>query len=107
MFSKLFKKQDINEGIDDYKRTGGAVLLDVRTKDEYRYGHVPGSQNLDVGMINTAPSIISDKQTPIFVYCQSGARSARAANELKRMGYSNIKDIGGISSYKGAIEKDG
>ena len=41
----LFKQPDINQGVQDYKNAAGAVLLDVRTPQEYREGHIPGSQN--------------------------------------------------------------
>ena len=101
----LFKREDINVGVDESKTTSGAMLLDVRTKDEYRNGHVPGSKNIDVGEIEKASSLIGDKATPLFVYCLSGARSGRAVNALKGMGYTNVKNIGGINSYNGPVEK--
>ena len=47
-----------------------------------------------------ATSIISDKKKPLFVYCRSGARSAKAVEILKRMGYTNVNDIGGILDYR-------
>ena len=101
----LFKREDINVGVDESKTTSGAMLLDVRTKDEYRNGHVPGSKNIDVGEIEKASSLIGDKATPLFVYCLSGARSGRAVSALKGMGYTNVKNIGGINSYNGPVEK--
>lgn len=104
MFGFL-KREDINVGVDESKATEGAVLLDVRTKDEYRGGHVPGSKNIDVGEIEKATSVVGDKATPLFVYCLSGARSGRAVSALKSMGYSNVKNIGGINSYTGPVEK--
>lgn len=101
----FFKREDINVGVDESKTTSGAMLLDVRTKDEYRNGHVPGSKNIDVGEIEKASSLIGDKATPLFVYCLSGARSGRAVSALKGMGYTNVKNIGGINSYNGPVEK--
>lgn len=101
----LFNRADINSGVQEYMQTENAVLLDVRTDGEYREGHVPGSINLDVNNINNAPSVITDKQTPIFVYCYSGSRSAGATSALKAMGYANVKNIGGISGWRGKIER--
>lgn len=46
-----------------------------------------------------------DKSTPLFLYCRSGARSAQATNQLQRAGYSNVKNIGGIVNYSGAVER--
>lgn len=104
MFGFL-KQGNINKGIEEFGATSGAVLLDVRTREEYRGGHVPGSQNIDVSEIEKAASLITDKATPLFVHCLSGARSGRAVGILKSMGYTNVKNIGGISSYKGPVEK--
>lgn len=103
MFGFL-KREDINSGVEECKATEGAVLLDVRTKDEYMGGHVPGSKNIDAYNIKAIASVVSDKATPLFVHCLSGARSSRAVSELKSMGYTNVKNIGGISSYKGPVE---
>lgn len=105
MFLDLLKKQDINRGLDEFKTVNGAVLLDVRTSAEYREGHVPGSKNIDVAEIGNAIAVIEEKTAPIFVCCLSGARSARAVSALKSMGYTNAKNIGGISAYSGQVEK--
>lgn len=104
-FFDLLKRADINAGAEEYRKTEHAVLLDVRTGEEYDEGHIPGSRNLDVSSIHTAPEMIADKQTPIFVYCRSGARSSRAVAALKNMGYSGVTDIGGILGYRGPIER--
>ena len=45
-FFDLFKQSNINQGIEEYKRTGDAVLLDVRTPQEYQEGHIPESKNV-------------------------------------------------------------
>ena len=95
---------DINQAVMESLHTPGAILLDVRTPQEYREGHLPGSRNLPLQSIGDADGMISDEDTPIFVYCQSRARSSRAAIALREMGYSNIKDLGGITAYKGNLE---
>lgn len=104
-FFDFLKGPDINEGVKEYSETNGAVLIDVRTPEEYREGHIPESMNIPLQSINKVTRIIDDKSTPIFVHCLSGARSRQATNILKQLGYTNVKNIGGISSYKGKIER--
>ena len=48
---------------------------------------------------------VADLDTPLFVYCHSGARSREAVSMLERMGYSKAKNIGGITAYKGEVER--
>lgn len=100
-FFDLFKKTDINEGVVQYKNTKNAVLLDVRSAEEYAQGHIPGSRNIDVQSITKAKNEIRDLQTPLFVYCHSGARGGSAVSILKSMGYTNVNNIGGIMGYAG------
>ena len=99
----LFSRKDINEGVVQYRKEDNAVLLDVRTKEEFSEGHIEGSLNLPIGEIDRAATLIPDKSVPIYVYCRSGNRSARAAAYLKGNGYTSVYDIGGILSYKGKI----
>ena len=102
-FLSFLQTKDINSGVRSFLSTEGAMLLDVRTPEEYAEGHIEGSKNIPLQSIERTESVIKDKSTPIFVYCRSGARSARAANILKRMGYTNVEDIGGIMSYRGKV----
>ncbi len=99
----LFKTKDINVGVRDFRSTEGAVLLDVRTPEEYAEGHIEGSINLPLQSIEQAERVIKDSDTPLFVHCRSGGRSAEATSVLKRMGYTNVEDIGGIMSYSGKV----
>ena len=99
------KQVDINAGIEEYKNTKGAVLVDVRTPDEYRQGYIPGSKNVPLQQFTAITSVVEDKSTPLFVYCHSGARSRRAATAFERMGYANVKNIGGIISYRGDLKR--
>ncbi len=101
----LFGGTDINQGLKEYENTAGAVLLDVRTPQEYKDGHVPGSKNVPLQSIREAKAVIGRTDTPVFVYCLSGGRSRQAAGMLERMGYDNVKNIGGISAYKGKVER--
>lgn len=96
-------KPEINAGIELWKETSGAILLDVRTEDEYKEGHIEGSLNHPLEKITTIEAVLPDKETPLFVHCLSGARSARACAWLKQHGYTNVTNIGGIRDFKGAI----
>ena len=95
---------DINQAVKEYHEVAGAVLLDVRMPEEYQGGHIPGSKNVPLYTIEKVVRAVSEKNTPIFVYCHSGARSAQAVTMLRRMGYSSVKNIGGIVSYTGKVE---
>lgn len=98
------KELDINKGLEQWKGTPGAVLLDVRTEEEFSDGRVPGSRNVPLPTIPTIEGIITDKDTPVFVYCLSGGRSNRAAAFMKKIGYTNVTNIGGIKDYTGELE---
>lgn len=104
-FFDFLKDPDINQGVKEYSVTDGAVLLDVRTPDEYRQGHIPGSKNVPLQSIDKVTVMINNKATPIFVHCLSGSRSRQAAAILQQMGYTNVKNIGGISAYAGKVER--
>lgn len=76
------------------------TLLDVRTPQEFKEGHIPGAKlmpNYDI--IVRAPIELPDKQALILVYCQSGSRSLMACRELTEMGYTNVVNIGGIMNW--------
>ncbi len=100
-----FKGPDINAGVELFKHTEGAILLDVRTKEEYVEGHIPGSINVPVEEIQNVEKKITDHSLPVFVYCLRGGRAANAVKEMKAMGYENVQSIGGISKYKGMTVK--
>ena len=104
-FFDLFKQPDVNQGVKKYQSTSGAVLLDVRTPAEYRSGHIPGSKNIPLQAIDKVASVAENKDTALYVYCQSGARSRQAAGVLKQMGYTNVNNIGGIAAYSGKVER--
>ena len=103
-FFDFLRGADIEQGIKEYSETRGAVLLDVRTPQEYRQGHIPGSKNVPLQEIDGVGSAAGGKDTPLFVYCHSGARSRQAVEILRRMGYLHIKNIGGIAAYTGKVD---
>lgn len=104
-FFDFMRGPGIDEGVKEYGETGGAILLDVRTPQEYGEGHIPGSRNVPLQEIGRINDVVSKKDTPLFVYCHSGARSRQAVEELRRMGYLHVKNIGGITAYTGKVER--
>lgn len=99
----LFRRSGMERGLQAYRETPGAILLDVRTSWEYDQGHIPGSQNIPLMSLSDMPEKIEDKETALFVYCQSGNRSRQAVGILEYMGYHNAFDIGGIADYSGEL----
>lgn len=93
--------KDINFGIDSWKATKGAILLDVRSREEYVQRHIAGSVNVPLDSLVNINSVITDKNVPIFIHCHSGARSAAAVSFLNGNGYKYVYNIGGINRYKG------
>lgn len=96
--------QDINDSVKAFKNEKSAVLLDVRTEEEYVEGHIEGSVNIPVQKLNEISMVVKNLSTPIYVYCHSGVRSATAAKELNKKGYSCVYDIGGIKDYKEEVK---
>lgn len=80
------------------------VMLDVRTQDEYTQGHISGSKNIPLGLIDARISDIQDrKSSPIILVCQSGNRSMQAARSLKKHGFEKIFNLsGGMHSWQQA-----
>lgn len=104
-FFDFLKGPDIDQGVQEFRETSGAVLLDVRTPQEYQEGHIPGSVNAPLQTLGGENTLPADLNTPLFVYCHSGARSGQAVRLLARMGYANVKNIGGIAAYTGKTER--
>ena len=76
------------------------VLLDVRTEPEYLARRIDGSLLIpDYAIRERAAAELPDKSALILIYCRSGRRSASAANELIRMGYTDVYDFGGIIEW--------
>ncbi len=75
----------------------GAVIVDVRTPDEYEDGHYPNAVNIPVGELLKRAAEIGPKDKAVLLYCESGSRSAMGARLLKTMGFSDVTNAGGIS----------
>ena len=78
----------------------GYIILDVREQDEYDAGHIPGAILIPYTQIEEkAAAMLPDKDQLILVYCRSGRRSKIAAEALAELGYTNIREFGGIIDW--------
>ena len=81
------------------------IILDVRTQEEYDQGHIPGATLIPDNRIDAdAEKVLTDKNQLILVYCRSGRRSKLAAERLVQLGYTNIKEFGGILDWPYEVE---
>lgn len=104
LFPRFGKDKGMDVGVDEARRTQGALLIDVREPNEFTSGHVAGATSLPLSELGRIGELAKDLSTPLFLYCASGVRSARAAARLRHEGYTNVRDIGGIKDYTGTVE---
>lgn len=105
-FSLLGDSPDINRAEELLARTPGAKLVDVRTPEEYRSGHIKGSVSVPLDQLeDQIKRAVPCRATPLYLYCRSGARSGRALTVLKDMGYTNLINLGGVMSWRGELER--
>ena len=84
----------------------GYIIIDARTQSEFDEGHIPGAILIpEYEIAERAESELSDKNQLILVYCRSGRRSKIAAEELVKLGYTNVKEFGGIIDLEYEIVK--
>ncbi|MFO0562675.1 MAG: rhodanese-like domain-containing protein [Polyangiales bacterium] len=95
MLFNMFAKTS-HDGREKVKN--GALLLDVRTPEEFREGHVAGAKNIPVQELARRLNELGPKSQHIVLYCRSGGRSAAAAQLLKGQGYQ-VTDIGAMSNW--------
>ena len=82
------------------------IIIDARTQSEYDQGHVPGAIMIpEYEIADRAEKELPDKNQLILVYCRSGRRSKIAAEELVKLGYTNVKEFGGIIDWEYEIVK--
>jgi rhodanese-related sulfurtransferase len=91
---------------DQLKNDPNAVLLDVRTEDEFNEGVIPGAINMDIykgqDFINSIEAL--DKSKNYYVYCRSGGRSGQACSIMNQLGFENAYNLlGGIMNWEGEI----
>ena len=104
LFQFSFERLSMEDAKIEIEENPHIVLVDVRTPQEFRLGHIPGALNIPVETPNLIEDIIPDKNEIIFVYCLSGGRSQRACEIFSEMGYGNLTDIGGIIFWPGSLE---
>ena len=84
----------------------GYIIIDARTQEEYDQGHIPGAVLIpEYEIADRAEKELTDKDQLILVYCRSGRRSKIAAEELVKLGYTNVKEFGGIIDWDYEIVK--
>jgi molybdopterin/thiamine biosynthesis adenylyltransferase/rhodanese-related sulfurtransferase len=83
---------------------GGYTLIDVREKEEYREGHLPGAVSVPRGFLDMRiEEAVPDKSAPVVLYCAGGTRSLLAGRTMKELGYTNVVSMaGGFGAWKGA-----
>ena len=101
----IIKHVSMNDIVQIMEENENYIILDVRTQAEYNQGHIPNAicipnETIDENVVNKLP----DKNQMILVYCRSGNRSKQAAEKLKKLGYTNLIEFGGIRDWKGEIE---
>lgn len=86
----------VEELVQNMEDSSGLLLLDVRTKEEYEEGHIPGAKNID---FLSDDFLIQVEQLPkdqsVYIYCRSGNRSARAADLMRKVGFRQLYDLQG------------
>ena len=102
----IIKHISMNDIVQIMEENENYIILDVRTQAEYNQGHIPNAicipnETIDENVVNK----LLDKNQMILVYCRSGNRSKQAAEKLKKLGYTNLIEFGGIIDWKGEIVK--
>lgn len=100
-----FKTITADEAKAELDEDGNIIVLDVRTPEEYSQGHIPNCLSIPLDELrDEVQNVLKDKDTKIFVYCQSGVRSVTACNTLIELGYTNVYNMGGIIDWTYGIE---
>jgi len=99
---KLIKTLSEEEFRAGYRK---AQLIDIREADEFNAGHILGARNIPLSQIRLRYKELREDQ-PVYLYCQSGFRTGRAAQYLKKQGYKDFYQLkGGFKSWSGKIKK--
>lgn len=84
------------EGAREAIKNPNVLVLDVRSKVEYEQSHLDGAINVEFSEIQSSKKLPRNKSSQIAVYCAGGSRSKVAANTLKKMGYTDVTNLGGL-----------
>ena len=105
-FNYFYQRRFLNTLTEEEFKAGyrRAQLIDVREPNEYSAGHILGARNIPVSQLKMRMKEIRPDK-PVYLYCQSGARSARAAQMLHRKGYKELSHLqGGFKKWSGKIK---
>ena len=110
LLSQIFAQQKLNTIATTNKtsskivkqiKNNRAYLIDVRTPEEYRPGHLKYSKNIDFKNMNFKTQLAGlDKKRPIYLYCRTGNRSGKAVDTLRILGFKHVYNIGGFEDLK-------
>ena len=101
---KVYQQIDQETAKELMAEDNGSVIVDVRRRDEYDGGHIPGAILIPNESIeDERPDELPDLGQVILVYCRSGRRSKEAAQKLADMGYIRVYEFGGIIDWTGDI----
>lgn len=92
----IYHRISQEEAFESMKNDKSIINIDVRTPQEFKTGHIKGAINHP--NINTITAKYTNKDTKMFINCQTGSRSSKVSKKLVMKGYTNIYDIGGLSS---------
>ncbi len=85
---------------------GGALVIDVRSPEEFRGGHVPNAINIPLGELRESlPCRVKDKSQVLLLHCLSGGRSGIAKHQLKGLGYAQVFNLGSLGRAKEIVEQ--
>ena len=105
-FKKMFTTEKLYEDVasNRFKQlmTKNAILIDVRTPEEYRSGKISKAKNINVASFDFMNKVKTlDKSKDILVYCRSGVRAGRAAKMLTKLGFTKVYNLkGGIMAWQ-------
>lgn len=101
-----YRRISFREAHELMEQEKNARFFDVREEDEYDAGHAEGAELFPLGMIGeeSAAERIPEFDTPVLVYCRSGARSFQAALRLVELGYTRVRDLGGLNGWPYGID---
>jgi phage shock protein E len=96
ILKRLLGGGKVASSIVKQKLESGAMIVDVRTPDEFRDGAYPGAMNIPLSELGRRLAEIP-KNRPVVLYCASGARSSSAARAMKQAGYADVINAGGLA----------
>ena len=103
---KGFKSISQKEAIKIMDRDPDVCIVDVRRPEEYNRGHIPGSYCIPEEVIGREPIVrIAGKNDTILVYCRTGRRAKKAAKKLAKLGYTDVREFGGIVKWRGPVHR--